>query len=283
MYQRSHIKEGMTVRSLDGHKLGKVYAIGETEFHIEKGLFFPKDYSCRFSEISDIRDGDIILAHGRDSLHRLSLDSPYVASGTSPGVGTSAFNATGLGAPQYTAPNLGTADTSVSRTGGPGLGMEAETDLVPSGGWGEQLPSPQPLEAQREVTIPLHKEELDITRRSVEAGAVRVHKDIVEEEQVVAVPIRKERVRVERHNVDRPAMQASFQEETVVVPVRTEEVEAHKRAVVDEEVIIRKDVVEEERHIHETLRREEVDIRDEGHSEGPRAYTFASDDPLERS
>jgi uncharacterized protein (TIGR02271 family) len=100
---------------------------------------------------------------------------------------------------------------------------------------------------------------------------------------VVAVPIRKERVRVERRNVDRPTMQASFQEETVVVPVRTEEVEAHKRAVVDEEVIIRKDVVEEERHIHETLRREEVDIRDEGHSEGPRAYTFASDDPLERS
>jgi hypothetical protein len=114
MYQRSHIKEGMTVRSLDGHKLGKVYAVGDTEFHIEKGLFFPKDYSCRFSEISDIRGGDIILTHGRDSLHRLSLDSPYVASSTSTGVGTSAFNATGLGAPQYTAPKLDRVEDDVA-------------------------------------------------------------------------------------------------------------------------------------------------------------------------
>jgi len=113
MYQRSHIKEGMTVRSLDGHKLGKVYAIGDTEFHIEKGLFFPKDYSCRFSEISDIRDGDIILSHGRDSLHRLSMDSPYVASGLSTGAGTSAFNATGLGAPPYTAPKLDRVEEEV--------------------------------------------------------------------------------------------------------------------------------------------------------------------------
>ena len=101
MYQRSHIKEGMTVRSLDGHKLGTVYAVGDTEFHIEKGLFFPKDYSCRFSEISDIRDGDIILPHGRDSLHRLSMDAP------------AAFNATGLGAPQYTAPKLDRVEEEV--------------------------------------------------------------------------------------------------------------------------------------------------------------------------
>jgi hypothetical protein len=122
MYQRNHIKEGMTVRSLDGHKLGKVYAVGETEFHIEKGLFFPKDYSCRFSEISDIRNGDIILAHGRDSLHRLSMDAPYVPplTATGTGVGTHAFNATDLGAPQYTAPHLGSLHTRAD------VGLRAE-------------------------------------------------------------------------------------------------------------------------------------------------------------
>jgi uncharacterized protein (TIGR02271 family) len=271
MYQRTHIKEGMTVRSLDGHKLGKVYAIGETEFHIEKGLFFPKDYSCRFSEISDIRDGDIILAHGRDSLHRISMDAP------------SAFNATGLGAPQYTAPTLTPADTNAPGTNSTGLGMGADMGWVPPGDWGVRSPGAQALEAQSEVTLPLHKEELDVTKRSVQAGEVRIHKDIVEEEQVVEVPIRKERVRVERRNVDRPAMQASFHEETLVVPVRTEEVETYKRAVVEEEVVIRKDEVEEVRHIGETLRHEEVDIRTEGNTEAPRAYTFASDDPLERS
>jgi|GEM_PF-929519 len=74
MDQREEIKEGMIVRSVDGHKLGRVYAVGGTEFHIEKGLFFPKDYSVRYSEVSAIRDGEIFLAHGRDSLKRFSLE-----------------------------------------------------------------------------------------------------------------------------------------------------------------------------------------------------------------
>ncbi|HYO65231.1 MAG TPA: hypothetical protein VEU33_04050, partial [Archangium sp.] len=77
MYQRGDIKEGMTVRSIDGHKLGKVYAVGDMEFHIEKGLFFPKDYSVRYSEISEVRNGEIILAHGKDSLRSFSDESPY--------------------------------------------------------------------------------------------------------------------------------------------------------------------------------------------------------------
>jgi hypothetical protein len=71
MYQRDDIKEGMTVRSADGHKLGKVYAVGDLEFQIEKGLFFPKDYAVRYEEIRELRHGDIILAHGRESLRSL--------------------------------------------------------------------------------------------------------------------------------------------------------------------------------------------------------------------
>jgi hypothetical protein len=79
MYQRSDVKEGMTVRSADGHRLGKVYAAGETEFHIEKGLFFPKDYAVRYAEISELRHGEIILAHGKESLRSMPDERPYLA------------------------------------------------------------------------------------------------------------------------------------------------------------------------------------------------------------
>jgi hypothetical protein len=72
MYQNKGVKEGMTVRSMDGHKLGKVYAVSAQEFFIEKGIFFPRDYSVRFGEVSDILDGEIILAHGKDSLRSFS-------------------------------------------------------------------------------------------------------------------------------------------------------------------------------------------------------------------
>jgi hypothetical protein len=77
MYQREGVKEGMTVRSVDGHRLGRVYAVGESEFHIEKGLFFPKDYSVRYSEVGDIVDGEIILIHGKESLRPFSSDALY--------------------------------------------------------------------------------------------------------------------------------------------------------------------------------------------------------------
>lgn len=77
MDQRTRIKEGMTVRSMDGHRLGKVYAVGESEFHIEKGLFFPKDYSVRYTEVSDLVEGDIILSHGKESLRPFSSAELY--------------------------------------------------------------------------------------------------------------------------------------------------------------------------------------------------------------
>ncbi len=228
MYQRSDVREGMTVRSIDGEKLGRVFAIQEGEFLIEKGLFFPKDYICRYSEISDIRDGEIILLHGQEGLRRFALDeerTPLTANASAEGV-------------------------------------------------------ERPLMNQDEVRVPVHKEEVDVIKRDVPAGEVRVHKEVVEEEQVLKVPVRREHVRVERQPTqERPAMGASFQEETVVVPLRAEEVEVQKRAVVDEEVVIRKDAIEEEKRVAETARHEEVEIRGEGDVEGPRKLDLSSEDP----
>jgi uncharacterized protein (TIGR02271 family) len=264
MYQRSDIREGMTVRSIDGEKLGKVFAVQEGEFLIEKGLFFPKDYVCRYSEISDIRDGEIILLHGLEGLRRFSLDTDRgVMAGTGAGAGVGP-GALGVPAEMSTGLGLG-ADTA-------GLTAHASTTGVE-----------RRMTGKDEIAVPVHKEELDIIKRETQAGEVRVHKDVVEEEKQVTVPVRRERVRVERREVkDRPAMHASFQEETVVVPLRAEEVEVQKRAVVDEEVIIRKDAIEEERQVTETVRREEVEIRGDGDVEGPRKLDMTTDDPTLR-
>ncbi|HVG58497.1 MAG TPA: DUF2382 domain-containing protein [Hyalangium sp.] len=233
----------MTVRSIDGEKLGKVFAVQDGEFLIEKGLFFPKDYVCRYSEISDIRDGEIILMHGKEGLHRFSLDEDRgVLAGTGGGAGVG--------------------------PGAVGISSEQRTDL-----------------GKDQLAVPVYKEELDVTKREKQAGEVRVVKEVVEEEQEVSVPVRRERVRVERRDVkDRPAMHASFQEETVVVPLRAEEVDVQKRAVVDEEVVIRKDAIEEEQRVADTVRREKVEIREEGDVESSRNLDMTPDDPnLRRS
>ncbi|HET9450789.1 MAG TPA: YsnF/AvaK domain-containing protein [Aggregicoccus sp.] len=243
MFDRTGIREGMVVRSSDGEKLGKVFAVGEDAFHIEKGLFFPKDYVARFSDVSDIRDGEIILAHGRDRLR--SADEATFAS------------------------------TSTATTTGAGYGLSGDTT--------------RRADSDREVSVPVAREELDVVKREREAGQVRITKEVVSEEQEVNVPVRKERVRVERRAVDpsRPAVSASsFKDETIVVPLREEEVDVRKRVVSEGDVVIHKDAVEEERRVAETVRREQVDVRTEGDVEdadrsrsGIRA---PDDDPLKR-
>lgn len=283
MFQRSDVREGMVVRSIDGEKLGKVFAVGDGEFHIEKGLFFPKDYLVRYSEVSDIRAGEIILNHGKEALSTLSRDENRYATDTGATAGLGGGAGVGPGAVGIPAERTATGYGSTSTTT-TGLGMGADTRGL-AGDTRAGLGSERTMTGRSEdIAIPVHKEELDVLKREKQAGEVRVKKDVVEEEKVMDVPVRRERVRVERRDVtpDRPAMGATFQEETVVVPLRAEEVEVQKRAVVDEEVVIHKDAIEEERRVAENVRREDVSIRTEGDVEGARKLESPTDDPSKR-
>jgi uncharacterized protein (TIGR02271 family) len=70
-----------------------------------------------------------------------------------------------------------------------------------------------------------------------------------------------------------------FQGESVMVPLRAEEAEVRKRPMGDEEVIIRKDAIEEGQQVAETARSEEVEIHRDPDVEGPRKLDMSPDDP----
>jgi uncharacterized protein (TIGR02271 family) len=70
-------------------------------------------------------------------------------------------------------------------------------------------------------------------------------------------------VSVERVPVEGEATEAQIGEDEVVVPVTEEEVVVGKRAVVKEEVRIRKDVVEDTEVVEEDVRREEIEVEDD--------------------
>lgn len=55
------LREGMAVYSSDGEKLGKIVALGEDTFLIEKGLFFKEDHVARFDQIAGTRDDGSLL------------------------------------------------------------------------------------------------------------------------------------------------------------------------------------------------------------------------------
>jgi uncharacterized protein (TIGR02271 family) len=114
---------------------------------------------------------------------------------------------------------------------------------------------------EEEIRVPVMEEELTATVRAQEAGAVRIEKDVIEEERTLDVPVTEERVRVERRVVDRPvgAADADAFEETVIdVPLRSETVDVQKQARVAEEVVVSKEAVERTEQVSDTVRREEI-------------------------
>ena len=111
--------------------------------------------------------------------------------------------------------------------------------------------------------IPLAEEELDITKRKVQAGEATVHKTVETEHVTRPVSLTREEVTIERRPVSgREASNASFgkDDSEIRIPLMSEEAVVNKRPVVKEEVVITKHAVTEDRNVEADLRKEQVDI-----------------------
>jgi uncharacterized protein (TIGR02271 family) len=119
------------------------------------------------------------------------------------------------------------------------------------------------VDERDELRVQRTEEELAAGTREVEAGSMRIRKRVRTDREQIAVPTRHEEVSVERVPVSGAATEAEMGEAEVVVPVTKEEVVVGKRAVVKEEVRVRKDVVEDTEVVEEDVRREEIDVEDD--------------------
>lgn len=111
-----------------------------------------------------------------------------------------------------------------------------------------------------DTTIPVVKEELQIGKREVETGGIRLRSRVVEEQVSEDINLRSETVRVERNSVDRAANEGDFREEQIEEREYKEVPVVNKEARVVEEISLSKDVDEREQTISETVRNTEVDI-----------------------
>jgi uncharacterized protein (TIGR02271 family) len=121
--------------------------------------------------------------------------------------------------------------------------------------------------ADAERVIPVVEEEIDISKRQVEKGGVRVETRVEERPVEEQVHLREERVNVERRPVDRPVTDAdatAFREQSFELRETAEEPVVRKRARVVEEVIIDRDVTERTETIRDTVRRTDVDVQQTG-------------------
>jgi uncharacterized protein (TIGR02271 family) len=117
---------------------------------------------------------------------------------------------------------------------------------------------------KRETAIPVVEEQLEVGKREVERGGVRVRSRIVERPVQEELRLREEHVSVERRPADRLATSADLdrvREGSFEVTERAEQPVVKKEARVVEEVAIGKEIEERTETVRDTLRKTEVDVQ----------------------
>lgn len=117
--------------------------------------------------------------------------------------------------------------------------------------------------------IELREEELRVEKERVEAGEVRLRKEVVKENKTVDVPVTREEIVVEKRSVGgrRPASGDIGEDEEISIPVMEEQVQVEKTPVVREEVSLKKQQVQDTRQVSDTVKREEAWVDTAGTAE----------------
>ncbi len=119
--------------------------------------------------------------------------------------------------------------------------------------------------SDREETIPIVEEKLNIGKREVSGGRVKVRSYVVETPVHEDVSLRQEHVSIERRPVDRPIGDKDklFEDRTIGATEKREEAVISKDARVKEELVVKKDVDQRTEKVSDTVRRTEVEVDDE--------------------
>jgi len=122
-------------------------------------------------------------------------------------------------------------------------------------------------------SLPVVEEELQVGKRNVQRGGVRVHSHVVDRPVEEQVTLREEHAKVERRKVDReidPSEIREMRDQSIEVTEMAEVPVVQKRARVREEVVIGKETTERTENVRDSVRHTEVDVQQ---MEGTRSTT----------
>ena len=145
-----------------------------------------------------------------------------------------------------------------------------QTGYAQTGGTAQNLTSQNTTTENRmattgDTTIPIIEEDLQVGKREVQSGGVRVRSRIIEKPVEETLRLREEHVVVNRRPVDRAVTEADmsgFREGDFEITERAEQAVVSKQARVVEEVEIGKQVSEREQVINDTVRRTDVEVEE---------------------
>ncbi|WP_237477294.1 DUF2382 domain-containing protein [Lichenibacterium dinghuense] len=212
--------------------------------------------------------------------------SPLSGTGSTTSSSAAAAGSRGLGPDDPGMTAMG--DASRSGTATPGVGaLGAGAGALGTAAVGERRASATPAPsvaapaADRAVaptaargigaadeTVKVYEERLDVGKRSVSRGKVRVRTSVVSREVSEDVTLHGETVTVDRRTIDRPVEAAAldadpFRERTIELEEFAEEAVVAKSAHLVEEIGIRKEATDRVETVSETLRSTKVDVDDD--------------------
>ena len=203
-WSRNEVREGMSVTSTTGERLGKVIRTGAETFVIEKGVFFPKDYELRYDHITAL--GGDQLTYTLSDIDTRFRTPAETARATSAAAAARAANAT---AERPSASSVAAARPVAATT------------------------ASSSSRAEGDIRIPLREEEMGVQKIARETGHVRIHKTVKVEEKHFTIPVAREDVVIERIAAtgDDASLSAegAFEERTLDLPLHEEEVQVTKR------------------------------------------------------
>ena len=112
--------------------------------------------------------------------------------------------------------------------------------------------------------LPVVREELSVEKRRVETGRTRIHKQVLERQEIIDEPLEREEVLVERVPVNQiicdPVPTVRQEGDTLIIPLLEEVLVVEKRVMLREEVHIRRKRTIFHSPQQITLRSEEVSV-----------------------
>lgn len=118
--------------------------------------------------------------------------------------------------------------------------------------------------AEESLSVPVIEEKIIIDKKTEETGRVRIQKKVHETEETIEIPVSTEELEVERvavnQYIDTPPPAIRHEGNTTIIPVLQEVTVVEKRLLLVEEVRITKKVVDTATTQRVPLRKEEVTV-----------------------
>jgi len=248
MQNYDQIQSGWEAVDRDGSKIGTIQEVAGNYFVITKGLIFTQDVFVPFSAVESVdQDGFVRLNIQKDEIDSLGWDEPPTESMSESTAGSRSYGS--MSSDTVASGDTLSGDTlSGDRLSGDRLSGDNDT-----------------------LRVPVREEQLRAEKVRSQEGEVQVNKNVVEEQREMDIPVTRDEVHVRRVATDRAATgdESAFSDgDTIRVPVTAEKLNVDKETRVVEEIEISKRPVTETQRVSDTVRREEVNVDEQGNVHG---------------